>query len=466
MKLKVSNLGVLGSAEIDLSKQITLFFGPNGTGKTYLSYVIYSLVSSSIRFENTLEKVLLDNLIAGQSFDWAFNAEDLASAKTTMLAYLRTNLPDLFALTIEKGNELFGATSFDFVEADSKLFDSFLQEKFSFKLSTPDWSVEIRKKIDSDRFLFSIPIFDERNRVRAKALCSLISSEVLRYIALHSLSTASIFPVERNSVYTFSKELSLRRNEILDKLQSLESNDIEPVDSDFLRQHVSRYPRAIRDGLRVAEDLANISKEKSYLFNLAEEIESDLLGGKVSISNEGQIEFASKKAGKINFSFHQSSSIVKTLASLVIYLKHRAKNNDLVIIDEPELNLHPSAQILLTRALARMANSGLRLLISTHSDYIVREFNNLIMLHSQSHDPELEKIAREAGYTPQDQLDPATMGAYHFDFKSPKSKQAIAKQIPIDQFGIEVSSFDETISKLNKVSDEIYYALKYGKAKA
>ena len=92
-----------------------------------------------------------------------------------------------------------------------------------------------------------------------------------------------------------------------------------------------------------------------------------------------------------------TASIIKTLSSLVVYLKHIANFNDLIIIDEPEINLHPSNQIIIARLLARLANKGFRLLISTHSDYIVREFNNLVIL-SQKDNDSIIKVAKEYEY--------------------------------------------------------------------
>ena len=43
MYYKVENLGKIKSATIDLSKDLTIFCGPNNTGKTFLSYAIYGL---------------------------------------------------------------------------------------------------------------------------------------------------------------------------------------------------------------------------------------------------------------------------------------------------------------------------------------------------------------------------------------------------------------------------------------
>lgn len=50
MKLIISNLSVVRHAEIDLSRDFTIFCGPNSTGKTYVAYLLNdsTLVASII----------------------------------------------------------------------------------------------------------------------------------------------------------------------------------------------------------------------------------------------------------------------------------------------------------------------------------------------------------------------------------------------------------------------------------
>jgi pantothenate kinase-related protein Tda10 len=43
MKLRFRNLGVIEEAVVDVTKPFIIFTGPNGTGKTYLSYVLSDL---------------------------------------------------------------------------------------------------------------------------------------------------------------------------------------------------------------------------------------------------------------------------------------------------------------------------------------------------------------------------------------------------------------------------------------
>ena len=92
----------------------------------------------------------------------------------------------------------------------------------------------------------------------------------------------------------------------------------------------------------------------------------------------------------------QSSSAVRSLLDIGFYLRCVAKEGDLLMVDEPELNLHPQNQRRIARLFARLVNLGVKVFITTHSDYIVKELNTLIML---KHDkPHLKRIAEENGY--------------------------------------------------------------------
>jgi len=96
-------------------------------------------------------------------------------------------------------------------------------------------------------------------------------------------------------------------------------------------------------------------------------------------------------------SFEDMLGSIRSLLQLSRYLKHQARVGDLVIIEEPELNLHPKNQRRIARLLASLVNCGLKIMITTHSDYILREFNNLILLTGKS--PHLKKIIKERNYT-------------------------------------------------------------------
>ncbi|MDE0291120.1 MAG: AAA family ATPase [Candidatus Dadabacteria bacterium] len=119
------------------------------------------------------------------------------------------------------------------------------------------------------------------------------------------------------------------------------------------------------------------------------------------------------------------------------------------MIDEPELNIHPENQREIARLLARLVNAGLNIVISTHSDYIVREFNSLIML-SQEQGEELRKKHK---YDWNEILRPEQVGAYLYD------DQTIIPFEITPEDGIDATTFDDVISDINATNDDIYYSL-------
>ncbi|MCL2147619.1 MAG: ATP-binding protein, partial [Synergistaceae bacterium] len=116
------------------------------------------------------------------------------------------------------------------------------------------------------------------------------------------------------------------------------------------------------------------------------------------------------------------------------------------MIDEPELNLHPANQRRMARLLARLVNAGVKVFITTHSDYILKEFNTLIMLKRDV--KAARRVMEEYGYDGNELLDEANIRAYiaqEAPLKtagdSRKLKQCTFVQAPINEYGIEIESF-------------------------
>ena len=143
-----------------------------------------------------------------------------------------------------------------------------------------------------------------------------------------------------------------------------------------------------------------------------------------------------------------SSSTVKSLFGLWFYLENQARPGDLLMIDEPELNIHPENQQHIARLLARLVNAGLRVVISTHRDTIVREFNSLLMLSQDN--GELRKKYR---YREDEVLTVEQVSVCLFE------KQSITPFEISPEDGIYVTTFDTVIEDLNRINDNIHYSL-------
>lgn len=133
------------------------------------------------------------------------------------------------------------------------------------------------------------------------------------------------------------------------------------------------------------EKLIDLPEARSRYGKIVEVMESDLLGGSVEStkSDAGYPSFSYLPSGWTNgLPLMNASSMVSELAPVALYLRHVVRSGELLIIEEPESHLHPAMQVLLAQFLARVAKSGLRLLVTTHSETFLEALSNVIVLDS------------------------------------------------------------------------------------
>jgi ABC-type multidrug transport system ATPase subunit len=169
------------------------------------------------------------------------------------------------------------------------------------------------------------------------------------------------------------------------------------------------------------------------------------------------------KSKQLRLSMVESSSAVRSLLDLGFYLRHEAQIGDLLMVDEPELNLHPENQRRVARLFARLVNLGIKVFITTHSDYIIKELNTLMMLNHDK--PYLRQIAKEEGYRQAELISAQQIKVYIAEETSrtgegkPEStKYHTLTPADIDpEMGIEARSFDTTIETMNRIQEAIVW---------
>ncbi|WP_319950512.1 AAA family ATPase, partial [Klebsiella pneumoniae] len=62
-----------------------------------------------------------------------------------------------------------------------------------------------------------------------------------------------------------------------------------------------------------------------------------------------------------------TSGAGKSMFLMDVFLRRYMSKNSYLIIDEPELNLHPKNQIKMAELLVRLSNYGVKVIITTHS---------------------------------------------------------------------------------------------------
>ena len=109
-------------------------------------------------------------------------------------------------------------------------------------------------------------------------------------------------------------------------------------------------------------------------------------------------------------------------------------------------------------------NLGVKVFITTHSDYIIKELNTLIMLNHDK--PHLKRIIEENGYQKSELINADQVKVYVAEKalipleEGQKRRKKGHTLIPAKihpKYGIGVPSFDKTIDEMNKIQDDIVW---------
>ena len=473
MFFRAQNLGPLRDAEVDLSKDLIVLAGPNNSGKTYLAWSVYGLHRS----RPAAPPAALDRWVRQllESSDHRIDiGECLARSGSVLLEGIAAEYKSKVHLCFAAASAQFTGANVSLRLADA-LDGEWAPEAHLHGVALPDgrraWSMIFISLSDSTHVDWAITDgLDQLDSLLANptelaaattsALASLTAGaresldrelhlQFYGLVLSNLLRRCTLFPAERIAVNIFAKELALKRTELVDAMVDADLEGEAGASVELIRRRAGRYPWPIRDSLKTANDLANLSREKGRFAHLADEIESAVLGGAVSVSETGEMLFSPRGAADSRLQMHLTASVVKSLSSLVFYFRYLARPRDFIIIDEPELNLHPDNQRKITRILAKAVRLGFKVMMSTHSDYVLRELNHMIMLSKL---PEGE--AQELGYDPECALAPAQVGVYLFD-------EQHAEPVAVEETGFSIKTIDAVVNQLN-ADEQRLYARIYG----
>lgn len=146
------------------------------------------------------------------------------------------------------------------------------------------------------------------------------------------------------------------------------------------------------------------------VLRLAADISRKILKGEYrSIDGEERLQISAEKYIKINYSSSGQQEAVWILNVLFYYMLNGKKVQ--FIIEEPESHLYPDAQKLMTDYIALVAASGNRILMTTHSPYVLGSVNNLLYARHISTKVDTKKL--EGLCDPHLWLDFHSMQAFH-----------------------------------------------------
>lgn len=460
MRIKVKNLGPLKQAEFELG-DITIICGGNNTGKTYATYALFGFLYSWR--EVLLVKIQKDKIT--QLLSDGVTQIDI-SEYITQVNQILVKACNLFTQRLSKifaaSPERFKETTFSIILEDS---DIRVSDRYERKIGTTKTELfSIFKQESDNNLVITLLIEQEVERVK-------IPEPIIKHMiegAIKDVVFSELFPkpfiasAERTGAAIFRKELNFARNRLLEKVSQAKEIDRR----ELLSEDYQDYALPVKTNVEFTRQLESVAKKESFISQQHPKVLedfADIIGGEYTVTRYDELYYVPRKAKKIKLTMDESSSAVRSLLDIGFYLRHVAQRGDLLMIDEPELNLHPENQRRMARLFARLVNLGIKVFITTHSDYIVKELNTLIMLNHDK--PHLKRIVKEEGYLREELITAAQVKVYiaeEVNIKPEGGKRKTNCQTLVaanidPELGIEARSFDDTINKMNQIQHNIVW---------
>lgn len=482
IELEVKNFGPIQEAKVDL-RPLTVFVGHSNTGKSYLAILIYALqvalaakldprhrVTRIIELESEhthaeqAEALAFPPSVVEHAIEWL---QELDNNSTDVAFAFSDPAPNALANAVRQAIELDKETGRSFVHELGRCFGvgesldrlvrgdelaaartnlrigdtaGTMGDYLQYGLKFGDGNVEFESSL-SDQFPVLEPspasiglmMATQFLRMRLSRAGKEEYDEIARTL-VGELAAAAVghgIGWLGNPVYYLPAD----RSGVMHAHSVVVSALVDQaVDGGLRRQRdLPLLSGVLADFLQELISMGESPVEKSRSTNeLAVRLEADLLGGSVrherGESRAPSIEFLQTGSdGAIPLM--RASSMVSELAPVVLYLRHLADPGETLIIEEPESHLHPDAQAEFASHLARLVNSGVRVVVTTHSNWIVDQFANLVRMSELDPDERADLPGFDAAINRQD------VGVWLFDEATEKSGSTVT-EIDFDPDGV------------------------------
>lgn len=492
-RIEVSNFGPIHSGSVDL-RPLTIFIGPSNTGKTYFAVLIYALhrVLSgfyklpSLDMPHTLyrdsdrltdelkdfisklskdeERIYLSDFpsMMRDSIDGFFDDPE------QFLTALRVELRSCFDLDSE--NSLVSSYSDNIgakiVAASSVNGNEVWNSQVSISRSG---TVKAKGSI-RDQELLNTNNRSFRPKALERILLSMDGTRKLEnWDVVHFMTELfeEISPVAKDVFYLPAARSGIMQSHRIIAsavmarstragLDSLEGPLTFPaMTADFLSHLIAYEPRGLgwrrqawmRRPYYAGGSIGRKRRRRSRaIADVAGELEKTTLEGNVSSrvsKHSGYPEFYYRPDGvQDNIRMNRVSSMVSELSPLVLFIRGNVCGGDTLIVEEPEAHLHPAAQTKIAVVLAKLVRLGVRIVITTHSDWLLKEIGNLIREGDLAEKTDSFETSSSSALRTQD------VGAWLFR-KESSERGSTVSEIEFDSIeGIEPSDYEDVAERL------------------
>lgn len=379
MKLKIENFAKIKNADIIIDG-ITVIAGENNTGKSTVGKILFSLFNSISGIEEKVEKQRLGE-IQTACFNTLGNG-DFNSITTIISTFTIVNL------ILKKLKELSGEEEFIQLKDIGKIIRDSLKELGGQAVldcdaddSINDLAVKIKEFLDINDDVIVLEVLSRYfTRVFNGQVNSLTNKDSSAELELNIKEKQMTLSFRENKCIDFTSNIKLIHHAvyidnpfIIDKLSN--GGRLNEMD-EYLKNLLTE---------NAAEDIMSgiissvLAKEK--LSEIYQALQSVVDGRIVHKQNDDF--FLETEGFKEPVSFNNLSTGLKSFVILKMLLeKGLIKEKDVLVLDEPEIHLHPQWQITYAELIVLLQKHfDLSIIVTTHSPYFLDAINLFSVKH-------------------------------------------------------------------------------------
>jgi predicted ATPase len=388
----------------DLDKDFHIVYGKNNIGKSYAISLVYLILKSfregdmsvlhleHIKQTDGYQKILMKGKNAKS------NQFSVTKEFEKLLIELFSGIEGSFVSVLSTELE----NSFDLNNVHNK----FAKRQAGFNLTINGIEFKFRitkgklllKRIVGTAFSLSLSVDKDNRIVRAESSQETIEYELgLRTKDILEEGLAFILKdvVKHDKMLDFSHDLEEHYTELY-FLPASRSGLYEGMNifSSLLVQ-LSQSRRALTQKVEIpslpiptSDYLLNLSTIKKHkpsgiYAEFAQKIEQKILKAEVVFNNDNKkLEYYNKEIN-LKLDIGETSSMISEVAPIVAHLKYiiskEEVGNKILFIEEPEAHLHPEVQLALIEVFAELTQHNIKIVMTTHSNYIFNKVNNLLL---------------------------------------------------------------------------------------
>ena len=483
LELIVNNLGRVKHARLDI-KPLTVLIGANHTNKTWTAYALYGIACnlariefSTIRSRGFFASEALQSVVESAADHLArkltekpatavtasVSREELIRGVSPLELTLSRDAQGLSAVLGVPGPTIPGARADLRVtrgEFERSVFST-MEVVYTPSTFELEWRF-ITADGSSQPHPYRLALQGARgangSSIDVETALKLHLVQAIGILAYTLFDDAAVLPAERKALMSFAA-FDLFYPGVIEARESAVPSPI----NDFL--YMISAARRLRDvpGSR-----------PEFPLRLADVLEKQIIQGEIKFEDEepspavrdrtqiprhretrggiqGELSYATSDG--VQLPMHASASIVRSLAGLDVYLKEFCNRGGLLVIDEPEMNAHPEAQLKIIEFLAALVQNGVRVVLTTHSPYIVDHLSNLMQASRLSKGAKQAVASQFKLRTPEVFLSPDQVSVYLFN-----ESGEVADILDREQGIIDLTSFSRPTEYMANLVNAIWKA--------